>query len=69
VVSVVKDAMKGENVQRIRQTLEQLSRVATRIGEGLSRASSTTTAQTNADDSGVVDAEFEEVDGHDRNAG
>jgi molecular chaperone DnaK len=69
-ISVIRDAVKGEEVQRIRQALERLSQAASRIGEALSRASTSASSspQTGADDSGIVDAEFEEVDKPDRKA-
>jgi molecular chaperone DnaK len=69
-VAAVKEAVRGEDVQRIRQAMERLSQAATRIGEALSRAGTTSDApKTGADDSGIVDAEFEEVDGRDGKAG
>jgi molecular chaperone DnaK len=64
-LSTVREAMRSDDVQRIRQATERLSQAATRLGEALSRAFSTTSdaPKTGADDSGIVDAEFEEVDG------
>jgi molecular chaperone DnaK len=61
-ISAVKEAMKGEDVLRIKQATERLSQVAVRIGEAMSRAAP-------QGDQGVVDAEFEEVDKRDRKAG
>jgi molecular chaperone DnaK len=71
-VSAVKDAIKGEDVQRIKQTTERLSQVGMRIGEAMSRAATGAEAGAGAGpqgDQGVVDAEFEEVDKHDRKTG
>ena len=67
-VSQVKDAMKGEDVNRIRQAAERLSQAAMRLGETMNRAASDAgpVSQGEAD---VVDAEFEEVDKRDRKAG
>jgi molecular chaperone DnaK len=69
-VSALKDAVKGEDVQAIRQATERLTRASTRLSEALSRA----TAQAGSDagarsEPGVVDAEFEEVDERKRKAG
>jgi len=69
-VSAVKDAIKGEDVQRVKQATERLSQVAMRIGEAMSRAASGAEAGAGPQgDQGVVDAEFEEVDKPDRKAG
>jgi molecular chaperone DnaK len=69
-VSAVKDAIKGEDVQRVKQATERLSQVAMRIGEATSRAASGAEAGAGPQgDQGVVDAEFEEVDKPDRKAG
>ena len=71
-VSQLKDAMKGEDVQRIKQETERLSQVAMRLGEAMQHAAASdsgggpgTGAQSGPD---VVDAEFEEVDKRDRKA-
>jgi molecular chaperone DnaK len=67
-VSQVKDAMKGEDVNRIRQAAERLSQAAMRLGETMNRAASDSGAGSQAE-ADVVDAEFEEVDKRDRKAG
>jgi molecular chaperone DnaK len=71
-VSAIKDAIKGEDVQRIKRTTERLSQVGMRIGEAMSRAATGAESGAGAGpqgDQGVVDAEFEEVDKHDRKTG
>jgi len=71
-VSAVRDAIKGEDAQRVKQATGRLSQVAMRIGEAMSRAASGAEAGAGArpqGDQGVVDAEFEEVDKPDRKAG
>jgi molecular chaperone DnaK len=67
-VSQVKDAMKGEDVNRIRQAAERLSQAAMRLGETMNRAASDSGAGSQGE-ADVVDAEFEEVDKRDRKAG
>jgi molecular chaperone DnaK len=67
-VSQVKDTMKGEDVNRIRQAAERLSQAAMRLGETMNRAASDSGAGSQAE-ADVVDAEFEEVDKRDRKAG
>jgi molecular chaperone DnaK len=71
-VSALKDAIKGEDVSRIRQATERLSTSATRLAEAVSRptaeASGPAGAQAQSDPN-VVDAEFEEVDKRDRRTG
>jgi molecular chaperone DnaK len=72
-VSSLKDAMNGEDVQRIKQGTERLSQAAMRLGEAMSQAAAGSgSAPGNDTQSGgpdVVDAEFEEVDKRDRKAG
>jgi molecular chaperone DnaK len=71
-VSALREATKGEDVQRVKQATERLSQAAMRIGEAMSRAASGAEAGSGAGpqgDQGVVDAEFEEVDKPDRKAG
>jgi molecular chaperone DnaK len=71
-VSAVRDAIKGEDAQRVKQATGRLSQVAMRIGEAMSRAASGAEAGAGArpqGDQGVVDAEFEEVDKPDPKAG
>jgi molecular chaperone DnaK len=71
-VAALKDAIKGEDVSRIRQATERLSTSATRLAEAVSRptaeASGPAGAQAQSDPN-VVDAEFEEVDKRDRRTG
>ena len=69
-VSGLKDAMKADDVQRIRQASERLGQIAQRLGEALNRAAAETSASSGSQsEPGVVDAEFEEVDKRDRKAG
>jgi molecular chaperone DnaK len=64
-LTAARDAINGEDLQRIRQTTERLNQAGSRLAEA-SRAS---TAQPSGDsgptsesEPGVVDAEFEEID-------
>jgi molecular chaperone DnaK len=71
-VAAVKDAMKGEDVQRIRQATERLTQVSMRLAEAVNAATAEAHAASGSggrDEPGVVDAEFEEVDKRDRKAG
>jgi molecular chaperone DnaK len=69
-ISGLKDAMKGDDVQRIRQASERLGQIAQRLGEALNRAGAEASASSGSQsEPGVVDAEFEEVDKRDRKAG
>jgi molecular chaperone DnaK len=71
-VAAVKDAMKGEDVQRIRQATERLTQTSMRLAEAVNRAAAEANAAAGSgaqDEPGVVDAEFEEVDKRDRKAG
>jgi molecular chaperone DnaK len=71
-VSALKDAIKGEDVSRIRQATERLSTSATRLAEAVSRSTAEASGPAGAQaqsDPNVVDAEFEEVDKRDRRAG
>jgi molecular chaperone DnaK len=73
-VSTLKDAMNGEDIQRIKQATERLSQAAAQIAEAMSQAAagSASSAPGTGPQSGepnVVDAEFEEVDKRDRKAG
>ncbi|HEY0440813.1 MAG TPA: Hsp70 family protein, partial [Xanthobacteraceae bacterium] len=78
-VAEVKDAIKGEDVQRIRQATERLTQAFGRFTEAVNRAGASASAGagpagggrpggTAPSDADVVDAEFEEVDGGDRKA-
>jgi molecular chaperone DnaK len=70
-VSVLKEAMKGEDAQRIREALERMTQAASRMSEAASGAGPTPDQGAAGGDSGpgVVDAEFEEVDKGDRKTG
>jgi molecular chaperone DnaK len=73
-VSALKDAVKGEDVQRIKQATERLSQAALRLAEALSSAAAGAGAGPDQSggaqsEPGVVDAEFEEVDKRERKAG
>jgi molecular chaperone DnaK len=69
-VSALRDAMNGEDVQRIKQATERLSQLATRLAEAMSQPAAAAGAGGGGTQSepGVVDAEFEEVDKRDRKA-
>jgi molecular chaperone DnaK len=73
-VSAVKEAMQGEDVQRIRQAIERLTQAAGRLHE-TAEPSTSADAQGQSGEGGpegrpdVVDADFEEVDKRDRKAG
>jgi molecular chaperone DnaK len=71
-ITALREAMKGEDAQRIQQATERLTQTATRLAEAANQAPG---AQAGAgassgsrDEPGVVDAEFEEVDKRDRKA-
>jgi molecular chaperone DnaK len=69
-ISGLKDAMKGDDGQRIRQASERLGQIAQRLGEAFNRAGAEASASSGSQsEPGVVDAEFEEVDKRDRKAG
>jgi molecular chaperone DnaK len=71
-IAALRDAMQGEDVQRIRQATERLSQTATRLAEAANQAAAQARAGGGASEQsepGVVDAEFEEVDKRDRKAG
>jgi molecular chaperone DnaK len=72
-VSALKDAMSGEDIQRIKQATERVSQAAVRIAEAMSQATagagSAPASAQQGDHPNVVDAEFEEVDKRDRKAG
>ena len=72
LIASLREAMKGEDVQRIKQATERLTQAALRLAEAANQAPG---AQAGAgassgsrDEPGVVDAEFEEVDKRDRKA-
>ncbi len=71
-VSTLKDAMNGEDIQRIKQATERVSQAAARIAEAMSQATAGASSAPGSAQQGhhpnVVDAEFEEVDKRDRKA-
>jgi molecular chaperone DnaK len=68
-IAALRDAMKTEDVQRIRQATDRLSQTALRLAEAGQAAAADAGANSGAEnESGVVDAEFEEVDKRDRKA-
>jgi molecular chaperone DnaK len=70
LIATLRDAMKGEDLQRIRQATERLSQAALRLAESVrAGAAGAAEASGGQDEPGVVDAEFEEVDKRDRKAG
>ena len=70
LVAALRDAMKGEDLQHIRQATERLSQAALRLAESArAGAAGAAEAPGGQDEPGVVDAEFEEVDKRDRKAG
>jgi molecular chaperone DnaK len=70
-VSALKDVMKGEDAQRIRQALERMTQAASRLGDAAGRAGAGPGGDGGSGDAGpnVVDADFEEVDKRDRKSG
>jgi molecular chaperone DnaK len=71
-ISALKEAVKGEEVRHIVQAMERATQSATRMAEALARSSAQASGPAGgAPQQGgpdVVDAEFEEVDKHDRKA-
>jgi molecular chaperone DnaK len=71
-IATLRDAMKGEDVQRIQQATERLSHTAMHLAEAASQAAAQASAGAGSgaqSEPGVVDAEFEEIDKRDRKAG
>ena len=70
-VSALKDVMKGEDAQRIRQALERMTQAASRLGDAAGRAGAGPGGDGGSGDAepNVVDADFEEVDKRDRKSG
>jgi molecular chaperone DnaK len=72
-ISALREAMQGDDVQRIRSATERVAQAAVQLGETISRAQTASQSSAgNADGKaapGVIDAEFEEVDDPDRRAG
>jgi molecular chaperone DnaK len=66
-IAALRDAMKTEDAQRIRQATERLSQTALRLAEAGQAADAGANSGAQ-DEPGVVDAEFEEVDKRDRKA-
>ena len=66
-IAALRDAMRAEDVQRIRQATERLSQTALRLAEAGQAADAGANSGAQ-DEPGVVDAEFEEVDKRDRKA-
>jgi molecular chaperone DnaK len=68
-IAALRDAMKTEDAQRIRQATERLSQTALRLADaGQTAPADAGSSSGTQDESGVVDAEFEEVDKRDRKA-
>ncbi|TMJ60618.1 MAG: molecular chaperone DnaK, partial [Alphaproteobacteria bacterium] len=70
-IATLRTAMAGDDIGRIRQGIEALSRAAMRIGEAVQRSAQTDTGSGGASgpaDERVVDAEFEDVDDAKRRA-
>jgi molecular chaperone DnaK len=70
-VATLREAVAGEDVERIRQRLDTLTQALSRFGEAIHRAATEPTSGAGSSgaagasgggDEGVVDAEFEEVD-------
>jgi molecular chaperone DnaK len=70
-ISALREAMKGEDAQRIRQALERMTQAASRLGDAAGRAGAGPGGDAGSGDAGpnVVDADFEEVDKRDRKSG
>jgi molecular chaperone DnaK len=69
-VAAVRDAMQGEDAQRIRDANQRLTEAASRLNEAMAGASANPSADggRTSPEPGVVDAEFEEVDPRERKA-
>jgi len=72
-VSALNEAMQDEDVDRIRSGAERVTQAAMRLAEALSQAQaapgSAAGSEAESGNDEVVDAEFEEVDGSNRQAG
>ena len=69
-VNALKDVMKGEDTQRIRDATSRLAQAAARLAEAVHSASTQHgPGGAPGGDPNVVDAEFEEVDNRDRKTG
>jgi molecular chaperone DnaK len=75
-IAAVREAMAGEDIQRIRSATERLSQTMLQVAEAMAHANAGAAAgagagdagQAGASDADVVDAEFEETDGTRRRA-
>jgi molecular chaperone DnaK len=71
-VTALKDAMKGEDVARIRQATERVAQAAPRLAQAAQQAAdapgTAPSRTTGSDEPEIVDAEFEEVDKRGRKA-
>jgi molecular chaperone DnaK len=69
-VNALKDVVKGEDTQRIRDATSRLAQAAPRLSEAVQSASTQPgPGSAPSGDPNVVDAEFEEVDNRDRKTG
>jgi molecular chaperone DnaK len=71
-ISAAREAMQGDDIQRIRQASERLTQASQRLGEAVNRATAQanqSTASGAPNEPEVVDAEFEEVDKRNRKSG
>jgi molecular chaperone DnaK len=68
-ISALRDAIKGEDLQRIKQATERLAQASMRLGEAASRAGEQGGTPGSEEKPDVVDAEFEEVDKRNRKTG
>jgi molecular chaperone DnaK len=67
-ITALRQAMSGDDVQRIRQGGEGLSQLSTRLAQALSQPAASSNS-TKGGESDVVDAEFEEVNDRNRKTG
>jgi molecular chaperone DnaK len=75
-ISALREATRGDDIQRIAQATERLSQAAARVSEAVARAGAQDASAQGANEGSgsdgkpdVVDAEFEEVDKRDRKTG
>jgi molecular chaperone DnaK len=68
-ISAARDAIKGDDVQRLRQVIERLSQVSTRLSQAAPPGGPQDAPGGSEDKPDVVDAEFEETDDRNRKAG
>jgi molecular chaperone DnaK len=67
-ITALRQAMSGDDVQRIREGGEGLSQLSTRLAQALSQPAANSSS-TKGGESDVVDAEFEEVNDRNRKTG